>query len=163
MSIYILGIDPGSKITGYGIIKKIGNAIEYVNCGVIKTQSKDKALIYFEIFDAIDQLIHQYPIKEAACESQFFCKNVQAAMTISNAKTCLFIACGKRSIPVFEYPPKKAKIAVSGDGSAKKEQVQKMLHYHLNLPKESIPLDASDALSIALCHAFQLRPVQVKL
>ena len=163
MSIYILGIDPGSKITGYGVLKKTGNTIEYVDCGIIKTKSKDKSLIYFEIFEAIDKLMQQYPIDQAACETQFFCKNVQAAMTISNAKTCLFIACGKRNIPVYEYPPKKAKVAVSGSGSAEKEQVQKMLHYHLKLPQQSLPLDASDALSIALCHAFQLRPIQVKL
>lgn len=159
---YILGIDPGSKITGYGIIKKINQHHEYVECGIIKTKTQDKALLFYEIFQQIENLLEKYPIEQAACEAQFYCKNVQAAMTISNAKTCALIACGKKNIPVFEYPPTKAKIAVAGHGSAEKSQVQKMLHYHLKLPQETLPLDASDALSIALCHAFQIRPIQVK-
>ncbi len=162
MSVYILGIDPGSKITGYGVIKKVGPIVEYIEAGIIKTKEKEKSLIFFEIFDAIEKILDRFPIEQAACESQFFCKNIQAAMTISNAKTCLFIACGKKQIPVFEYAPKKAKIAVTGNGASEKQQVQKMLHYHLKLPQESLPLDASDALSLALCHAFQLRPIQVK-
>ena len=161
MSIHILGIDPGSKVTGYGIIKKQNNKIEFLDCGIIKTKNVEKPLLYLEIFESIENLLQKFPVDQAACESQFFCKNAQASMVISNAKTCLYIACGKKNIPVFEYAPKKAKIAVSGSGSADKEQVQKMLHYHLNLPNKKIPLDASDALSLALCHAFQLRPIQV--
>ena len=162
MSIFILGIDPGSKITGYGIIKKTGNMMEYVEAGIISSKAQEKSVIFYEIFSKIENLLEKYPISQASCESQFFCKNVQASMTISNAKTCLLIACGKKNIPVFEYAPKKAKVAVAGNGSAEKIQVQKMLHYHLKLPQETLPLDASDALSIALCHAFQIRPIQLK-
>ena len=162
MTTYILGIDPGSKITGFGIIKKTHNQFEYIDCGVIKTKGDDKPTLFFELYQKIDALFERYPITQAACESQFVLKNAQTAMMISNAKTCVYIACGKRNIPVFEYPPKKAKIAVAGNGAAEKTAVQKMIKLHLNVVDLPLELDASDALAIALCHAFQLKPIQVK-
>lgn len=162
MSYYILGIDPGSKVTGFGVIKKTNNQFEFIDCGVIKIKADDKPTLFFDLYHQIDQLLDQYPITQVSCESQFVMKNAQSAMMISNAKTCVYIACGKRKIPVFEYPPKKAKIAVAGNGAAEKIAVQKMIRLHLNIMDLPLELDASDALALALCHAFQLKPVQVR-
>lgn len=163
METLIMGIDPGSKITGWGVVKKSGNKTTYVDAGIIELVGKSKPDLFFKLYQAIESLLERFPIDEIACESQFVLKNAQSAMMISNAKTCLYIASGKKQIPVFEYAPKKAKVAVAGHGSADKSQVAKMIRLHLNVPGPLASFDASDALALALCHAFQLKPVNIKL
>jgi len=149
----ILGIDPGTRITGYGIIRLIDN-IEVLDFGCIRPPPHlPLAERYFIIFEAIEQLIQKFSPTSVAVESQFMQKNVQSAIKLGMAKGVVFLAAAKSKISVFEYAPKKAKMAVVGNGNASKEQVQKMLQIILHLPEVPSPEDAADALALAICHA----------
>jgi crossover junction endodeoxyribonuclease RuvC len=149
----ILGIDPGTRITGYGVIL-IDSGIKVLDYGCIKPP----ALLplekrYLIIFEAIEQIIKKFSPSALSVESQFVMKNAQSAIKLGMAKGMAFLAAAKNDIPIFEYTPKKAKMAAVGNGNACKLQVQKMLQIMLNLPSPPMPEDASDALALALCHA----------
>lgn len=150
----ILGIDPGTRITGYGIIRQIkGNAIP-LDFGCIRPPSTLAiSKRYLIIFEAIELLMDQYCPEALSIESQFVYKNVASAMKLSMARAMALLAAEKRKIPIFEYTPKKAKLAIVGRGTASKQQVQKMIQLLLHLPSLPEPEDASDALALALCHA----------
>jgi crossover junction endodeoxyribonuclease RuvC len=158
----ILGVDPGSHVTGYGIVLKDGNRFDYVDSGTIRPKGESPEKRYYEIFDGLEKIILSHNIHVASVESQFYLQNAQTLMKLSIARACVLIACGKNDIPVFEYAPRKAKIAVSGNGAATKEQVQKMIKLHLRQPNLTVALDASDALALALCHAYNIKPIQVR-
>lgn len=154
----ILGIDPGTRITGYGIISAGNGKVEPLDFGCIKPP----ALLslqerYRIIFDSLEQLICQYKPVAVSVESQFVMKNVQSALKLGMAKGMVYLAAERQKIPVFEYAPKKAKQAVVGNGSASKMQVQKMIAMLLCLPTLPEPEDAADALALAICHANQIR------
>lgn len=149
----ILGIDPGTCVTGYGIIKSSPRKIEPLDYGCIrppKTFSLYKR--YLIIYEAIEELLEIYKPDSVAIENQFVYKNAQSALKLGMAKGLAILAATKRDIPIYEYAPKQAKLAVVGNGSASKEQVQKMMQMLLGLKEPPSPQDAADALSLAICH-----------
>jgi len=153
-----LGIDPGTVITGFGVIKELNGKFETLDFGCIKPPPKyplNKR--YFIIFSSVESLINKYKPDAIAIESQFVHKNVQSALKLGMAKGSVIIAAEKTSVPIFEYAPKAAKLAISGNGCASKEQVQKMIKLLLNLTKEPTPFDAADALALAICHANRIK------
>jgi crossover junction endodeoxyribonuclease RuvC len=154
----ILGIDPGTRITGYGVIKVRHPHIEPLDFGCIRPPIKeDMPARYLAIFNGVEKLLDLYAPSAVAVETQFVYKNVQSALKLGMARGAVLIAAARRGIPIFEYTPKKAKLAVVGNGGASKEQVQKMIQLLLKLPILPEPEDAADALALAVCHANSLR------
>lgn len=149
----VLGIDPGSRITGYGIIKKEGNRLLHVDNGAIHTDRAEDfpgrlKMIYSSLADIIDH----YRPDAVAVESVFFSTNVQSALKLGQARGAAIVAGVNAGLPVFEYSALQVKQSVVGHGKAAKEQVQRMVKTLLNLP-EVAQADASDALAVAVCHA----------
>ncbi len=154
----ILGIDPGTQVTGYGLLKVVGSKITPLDFGCIRPHKKaELPQKYLMIFEALEQLIEKFSPTAVAVETQFVQKNVSVAMKLGMARGMVVLAAARKKIPLFEYAPRKAKQAVVGHGGASKQQVQKMMQLLLGLSKPPTPEDAADALAIALCHAHQLR------
>lgn len=151
----ILGIDPGTRITGYGIIDEDTTPLDF---GCIKPPANlPLEARYKIIFESIEALILKYRPTAVAVESQFVLKNAQSAIKLGMAKGMAYLAAARASIPIYEFAPKKAKLAVVGNGSASKHQVQKMIQALLRLPNPPEPEDAADALALAICCAHHLR------
>ncbi|MDN3507390.1 MAG: crossover junction endodeoxyribonuclease RuvC [Simkaniaceae bacterium] len=149
----ILGIDPGTAITGYGVIEQTPNGLSTLDFGCIRTPAKlTLPKRYQIIFEAIEALITKYSPDALAIETQFVYKNAQSALKIGMARAMALLAAARKDIPVHEYAPSKIKIAVTGNGNSGKEAVQKMMQLHLKLPSLPTPEDAADALAIAMCH-----------
>lgn len=149
----VLGIDPGSRITGYGIITKEGNRLIHVDNGAIFTDSsRDFPVRLQKIYRGLTEIIDRYQPDAMAVENIFFATNVQSALKLGQARGAAIVAGVNAGLPVFEYTALQVKQAVVGHGRAAKEQVQKMLKVLLNLP-EIAQEDASDALAVAVCHA----------
>ncbi len=154
----ILGVDPGTRITGYGILKVGSNLqLEPIDFGCIRPPVHlNPPARYLALFNGLELLLEKYTPNAVAVETQFVYKNVQSAMKLGMARGVVLLAAAKRNIPIYEYAPKKAKLAVVGNGSASKEQVQKMIQLLLKLPVLPEPEDAADALALAVCHANTL-------
>lgn len=153
----ILGIDPGTRITGYGIIKVTSSCLQVLDFGCIRPPLKlNAAQKYLALFNGIDLLLEKYCPDHVVVESQFVYKNVISAMKLGKAQAMALLAAARRNIAIHEYAPKQAKRAVVGHGSASKEQVQKMIQHLLHLPKLPEPEDAADALALAICLANAL-------
>jgi len=149
----ILGIDPGSRITGYGIIEKNGNRLLHVDNGAIFTDAaKDFPLRLQRIYRGLTEIIDRVSPDVVAVEQVFFAKNVQSALKLGQARGAAVVAGVNAGLPVHEYTALQVKQAVVGHGRAAKEQVQRMVKALLNLP-EIAQEDASDALAVAICHA----------
>ncbi len=149
----VLGVDPGSRITGYGIINKEGNRLIHVDNSAIFTDShKDFPLRLQRIYRGLTDIIERYRPDAMAVETIFFATNVQSALKLGQARGAAIVAGVNAGLPVYEYSALQVKQAVVGHGRAAKEQVQKMLKALLNLP-EIAQEDASDALAVAVCHA----------
>lgn len=150
----ILGIDPGTRISGYGLIASTGRSYSALDYGCIRPPAK---LIlserYLIIFNAIEVLLAKFQPDAVVVETQYVNKNVQSAIKLGMARGVAIIAAKRHGIPVFEYVPTKAKLAVVGTGSASKAQVQGMVQRLLNLAEPPNPEDAADALALAICHA----------
>lgn len=158
MQHHILGIDPGTRVTGYAVIDL---SIKPVDYGCIRPPPRLALEGRYKIlFDAVEALIEKYRPAAVSVESQFVLKNPQSAIKLGMAKGMVFLAAARAEIPVFEYPPKKAKLAVVGNGGASKLQVQKMIQTLLSLPSPPEPEDAADALALAICCAHNLRKNQ---
>ncbi len=156
--IVILGIDPGTRVTGYGLIKLKFNGYAALDFGCIRPPSTaDSSERYLIIFNAIEKLLDSYCPDAVAVETQFVHKNAQSSMKLGMARGMVILAAAKRKISLYEYAPKKAKLAVVGNGAASKEQVQKMIQLLLRLPSLPYPEDAADALALALCHAHTVK------
>jgi len=154
----ILGIDPGTRITGYGVINIDGNKINCIEFGVIKNNQKCNSWeCHAKIFEGLQKIIRAYAINEVAVESQFFFVNAKTALKIGEARSIALLPASLSGIPIVEYSPTHIKKAVVGTGTAKKEQVQFMMSKILNLKNEFEYSDAADALAIAVCHAHSLR------
>jgi len=152
---FIMGIDPGTVVTGYGIIEKINSSYLLIESGVIKPLYKLSINErYFEIFHSLEILIKKYDPVSIAIETQFVKKNIQSAIKLGMARGVAIIAAANNNIPIYEYAPKKAKQAVVGNGMASKEQVRSMVTRFLNL-KEEISFDEADALALAICHSHK--------
>jgi crossover junction endodeoxyribonuclease RuvC len=158
MPTIILGIDPGTAVTGYGVIEDRHTAQVPLDFGCIRPpRNLEPPQRYLIIFNAIEELIERFSPDALAVETQFIYKNPKSAMTIGMARGMAILAAARKNIPVYEYAPKKAKLAVVGNGAASKEQVQKMIQLLLNLSELPEPEDAADALALALCHAHTLK------
>lgn len=154
----IIGIDPGTLITGYGIIECIHDKHRALDYGCIRPPKSLKLSDrYLIIFNAIEELIEKYRPDALVVETQYMKKNAQSAIKLGMARGIAVIAAKRKGISVFEYAPSKAKIAVVGNGAASKEQVQGMVKVLLNLLEVPQPADAADALALAICHANSLR------
>ncbi len=152
----ILGIDPGTNITGYGVIKVTGNKPVLVAIGAIElSKLGDHYIRLKHIFDRTLGIIDEYHPDELAIEAPFYGKNVQSMLKLGRAQGAAIAAALSRSLPVFEYAPRKIKMSITGQGAASKEQVAAMLKYILNFKKVKIKLDATDGLAAALCHFYQ--------
>ncbi|MCX6280410.1 MAG: crossover junction endodeoxyribonuclease RuvC [Bacteroidetes bacterium] len=157
----ILGIDPGTTIMGYGIIRVDGTRIIMLDFGVLKLNKFDDHPLRLKlIFDKTLSLIEQYKPDELAIEAQFFGKNVQSMLKLGRAQGVAIAAALSRTIPIFEYSPRKIKQSITGKGAASKEQVAAMLQRLLLLKEAPESFDATDALAVAVCHHFQKGTVE---
>jgi crossover junction endodeoxyribonuclease RuvC len=148
----ILGIDPGSRITGFGLVNTVGARQEYVASGCIRTTIKGSlAEKLGEIFAGVTEIIEQYQPLEMAIEKVFMAKSADSALKLGQARGAAIVAGANLGLAVFEYEARKIKQAVVGTGAADKRQVQHMVKTLLKLPAEP-QQDAADALAIALCH-----------
>ena len=149
----ILGIDPGSRKTGYGLISKQGNRLIHIDNGAIFTKSSsDFPQRLEQIFSGLSAIIAQYKPEAVAVENVFLAKNAQSALKLGQARGAAIVAAVNVGLPVHEYTALQVKQAVVGTGRAEKVQVQQMIKALLNLP-EIAQEDASDALAVAVCHA----------
>ena len=153
----ILGIDPGTNILGYGVILVDKKSVHYVDMGVLDLRKeKDHFLKLSQIFERVGALIERYTPDDLAIEAPFYGKNVQSMLKLGRAQGTAIAAALHRQIPVFEYAPRKVKMAITGRGDASKEQVKLLMEKTLNTTFDAKFLDASDALAIAMCHYYQL-------
>lgn len=155
----ILGIDPGTNIMGYGVLKVTGVRPEVLTLGVIDLRKlADPYLKLREIYERVQRIISSYLPDELAIEAPFFGKNVQSMLKLGRAQGVAIVAALCRDIPVHEYAPLKIKMAITGNGQASKEQVADMLRRMLHLRQEDMGdfLDATDALGAAYCHYLQM-------
>ena len=152
----ILGIDPGTNVTGYGVIRASGTVPELVTLGSIDlSKFGDHYLKLKHIFERTLGLIDEYHPDELAVEAPFYGKNVQSMLKLGRAQGAAIAAALYRSVPIFEYAPRKIKMSITGQGAASKEQVASMLMNILKFKEEDIILDATDGLAAALCHFYQ--------
>lgn len=147
----ILGIDPGSRLTGFGIIDTDGQKASYVTSGCVRVTGDTWAERLRVIFDSISQLVTEHQPHEMSIESVFMHRNPDSALKLGQARGAAICAVITNDIPVHEYTPAEIKKSVVGKGNAAKEQVQHMVRALLNLPGNP-QADAADALAIALCH-----------
>ncbi len=159
----ILGLDPGTNITGYGVICVSGNRVKLMQFGVIQLgKTGEHAIKLKKIFDKVIHLIEEFHPDEVALEAPFFGKNVQSMLKLGRAQGVAMSAALSREIPIVEYAPKKVKQSVTGNGNASKEQVARMLMQVFQLKEIPKLLDATDALAVALCHHFQKGQIKSK-
>jgi crossover junction endodeoxyribonuclease RuvC len=148
----VLGIDASLRSTGVGIVEEQGSKIISLYYGVIKTGSGHRlsdSLLHLQ--EELEKIIAEYEPQFATVEGIFYARNVKTAMLLSHARGALIAQCAKQGLPVFEYEPRKIKMAVGGYGGAKKEQIQEMVKTLLHLNKKP-PHDAADALALAITH-----------
>ena len=150
--IRILGIDPGSRITGYGVVEYTPRGIRYVASGCIRVKSDDFPERLKQIFDGVSQVIELYQPEQMAIEQVFMHKNADSALKLGQARGAAICATLHRQLPVFEYAARQVKQALVGKGNADKLQVQHMVKILLGIQGD-MQIDASDALAIGLCHS----------
>lgn len=148
----ILGIDPGSRITGYGVINSVGNRNEYVTSGCIRIKGEILADKLQQIFTGVTEIINQFQPQEMAIEQVFMARNADSALKLGQARGVAMVAGTNEGLPIYEYAARKVKQSVVGNGAADKHQVQQMVTHILKLTGTP-QADAADALAIALCHA----------
>jgi crossover junction endodeoxyribonuclease RuvC len=160
----ILGIDPGTSVTGYGIISVKNNIPDIICIGSVDlSKHEDHYIKIKHIFDTVTEIIDKYNPDELAIEAPFYGKNVQSMLKLGRAQGAAIAAALARSLPIFEYAPKKIKMSITGQGSASKEQVASMLMKILKFSIDNFRLDATDGLAAALCHFYQTsNPVSEK-
>lgn len=154
----IMGIDPGTRIMGYGLLGVTGRKPEVIVMGVIKLDKLESHYMRLHrIYERVLGLVAQYLPDEVALEAPFFGKNVQSMLKLGRAQGVAMAACLARDVPIAEYAPRLIKMAVTGNGQASKEQVANMLRHLLGLTADQMPdfLDATDALAVALTHFYE--------
>lgn len=155
----ILGIDPGTAITGYGVVGETDRGdFELLACGVIRTEAGEEMhLRLLEIFRDLKALIAEFRPDEMAVEKLFFGRNVTTAITVGQARGAALLAAAEQGLTIAEYTPAEVKQAITGYGSADKRQIQEMVQRILNLPHPPHPDDAADGVAIAVCHLQRSR------
>jgi len=152
----ILGIDPGTTIMGFGVIKVTGNKMALVLMGDLQLNKYEDHFVRLKkIFDRTVSLIDEFKADELAVEAPFFGKNVQSMLKLGRAQGTAIAAALSREIPIYEYEPRKIKQSITGSGSASKEQVAAMLSALLQFKEIPKNLDATDGVAAAVCHFFQ--------
>jgi crossover junction endodeoxyribonuclease RuvC len=153
----ILGVDPGTLITGFGIIDVERGTYSVLTYNVVKNSAGDSMPIRLKrIYDRLCETINHYHPDEFAIETAFYGKNAQSALKIGHARGVSILAAVNYEIPTTEYSPREVKKAVTGNGAASKQQVQFMVQTQLKIREAPKYFDASDALAVALCHSFRM-------
>jgi crossover junction endodeoxyribonuclease RuvC len=157
----ILGIDPGTRFMGYGIIRIMNREMQLLQYGVINlTKYSTHEIKLKKIFERITSIINEFGPDEMALEAPFYGKNVQSMLKLGRAQGVAMAAALVKEIPIVEYSPKSVKQSVTGNGNASKEQVSFMLEKLLNIKLEGERLDATDAVAVAICHQFHANNLQ---
>jgi crossover junction endodeoxyribonuclease RuvC len=152
----VLGIDPGTAVTGYGVVSRMeAGGLALLECGVIRTSSKEPLPGRIrEIFDGIQEIILRFQPTAMVVEDVFQGKNVRSALTLGHARGAILLAGALKNLTIAEYSPREIKKAVVGTGSATKDQVGFMVQKHLRLKNPPSPADAADGVAAALCYCF---------
>jgi crossover junction endodeoxyribonuclease RuvC len=154
----IIGIDPGSRNTGYAVLEFEGNSHTVHRCDVLRLDSDEShGERLKKIFNHVSLLVDQYKPHAFAIETPVYGKDPTAMLKLGRAQAAAILAAQLKDVDVFEYLPKTVKKSITGNGNAAKEQVAYMLHRVLNMPEDTFTADATDALAVAWCHAMQLR------
>ncbi len=152
----ILGVDPGTVVTGFGIVKYEKNQLTYIHSGIIRTpKTKEMPPRLEAIYSELDKIIKLYKPTQFAIETAFYNKNVQAVLKIGYVRGISLLLAQQCKLDISEYSPREIKKSVVGNGGASKEQVQFMIKKLMNLKNDFKTLDESDAVAIAICHAFK--------
>ncbi|MDK9700362.1 MAG: crossover junction endodeoxyribonuclease RuvC [bacterium] len=164
----ILGVDPGTAVTGWGLLELTRKGVMFINAGVIRTKPSDPhESRLLQLSQGLQTVIAEYSPNVAAVEEPFFGENARSALILGQARGALLLTIAQANVPVFSYSPREVKQSATGSGSATKEQVSFMMGRILNLPdttrtpnpetRAPFPLDATDALAIAFCHSLHNR------
>ena len=154
----ILGVDPGSNVTGYGLIRSRGEKNALIESGVIEPGARAALPEKLkEIFEGLLKVMEKHHPQQFAIEQAFYSKNARSALVMGQARGVAILAAAQSSLPIGEYSPREVKCAIVGTGNASKSQVQFMVKKLLRLKELPQPLDAADALAVALCHAQRTR------
>jgi crossover junction endodeoxyribonuclease RuvC len=148
----ILGIDPGSRLTGYGVIRQVGRQLDYLGSGCIRTAAEDMPTRLKRVYAGVQEIILQFQPQFFAIEQVFMARNADSALKLGQARGAAIVAAVNQDLPVFEYAARQVKQSVVGTGAADKSQVQHMVKTLLKLPSHP-QADAADALAIAITHA----------
>lgn len=154
--VLVLGIDPGTAATGYGVVRRrSGGSVSLVECGVIRTSAGEPLAIRIrEIYLEVEALIERHRPFAVSVENVFQGKNARSALTLGHARGAILLAAALRDLPIAEYAPGEIKSAVVGTGHATKDQVGFMVKQHLRLEEAPAPHDAADGVAAALCHCL---------
>lgn len=151
----ILGIDPGIARTGFGVISAESDDIKVLDYGCIKTPSAEvKPVRLCAIFEQVSALIEKYRPEVLSLELLFFNRNTKTALTVGEARGVIMLCAGRLGVPVAEYTPLQVKDCLTGFGRAKKDEIRELLESDLGIDLSRVPIDASDALAIAICHNY---------
>ena len=154
----VLGIDPGTAITGYGLVHEQDDGLSLVECGVVTTPSSQPLPERLQtIYRGLSDVVRRFQPEEAAVEELFFSRNVRTALSVGQARGVALLALVDAGLPIYEYKPLEVKQAVAGYGGADKQQVQEMVRMLLNLERVPQPDDAADAVAVAVCHIHSAR------
>jgi crossover junction endodeoxyribonuclease RuvC len=151
--VFVLGIDPGLSVTGYGVIVSRGERLQAVAAGALRTSpASPDGVRLAELFADLEKILAEYRPAEVAVEQVFVNRNLQTATAVGRASGVILLAAERAGVPVFEYTPSAVKLAVTGSGNAAKDRVQALVARRLGLSAAPEPADAADALAVALCH-----------
>ena len=154
----VLGIDPGTAITGYGLVREDDEGLALVECGVITTPAGQPLPQRLQtIYHGLAAIIGQYQPDQVAVEELFFSRNVRTALSVGQARGVVLLAAAEAGLPLHEYKPLEVKQTVAGYGGADKRQVQEMVRMLLHLEQVPEPDDAADAVAVAVCHVHSAR------
>jgi len=156
--VLVLGIDPGTAITGYGLVREDDEGLTLVECGIITTPADHPLPRRLQtIYHGLAAIISQHQPDQAAVEELFFSRNVRTALSVGQARGVVLLAAAEAGLPLHEYKPLEVKQTVAGYGGADKRQVQEMVRMLLNLEQVPEPDDAADAVAVAVCHIHSAR------
>jgi len=149
----VIGIDPGTRATGYGVVAHGGGAVSLVECGVIRTEASQRLEHRLRIiFEGLGEVFSRHPADVVAVERVFHGKNARTSLVLGHARGAVLLAATLRDLPVAEYSATEVKMAITGTGRATKEQIQFMVQRLLRLKTPPAPADAADGVAVALCH-----------
>jgi len=153
----VLGVDPGIVVLGYGIVEAKRGGPHSIKYGHLRLSSKEPFPVRLKkIYDEVSSVIVAYKPDQVAIESLYYAENAKVAIKMGHARGVAILAAAHHEIPTSEYSPREIKQSVVGNGAASKQQVQRMMQHLLHLDKLPEPLDASDALAVALCHLHRM-------